>query len=174
MLVKKQPPEGRRLLVLGTSSAPQVMADMGVADAFNVALHVPALREAEIASVLKALHAIEPGEVRAFRPAPKGLRVFRLDTCQGQSAFRLELHPPKRRSACASLHGDACLLLPDDAHKGYFRCSVTKSQQTGAMHCALRNRAALRGSQAHPLLQLRAACGACPRATLVCRTRIRA
>ena len=28
MLVKKQPPEGRRLLVLGTSSAPQAMAHM--------------------------------------------------------------------------------------------------------------------------------------------------
>ena len=66
VLVKKQPPEGRRLLVLGTSSAPQVMADMGVADAFNVALHVPALREAEIATVLKALNAFEPREVRAL------------------------------------------------------------------------------------------------------------
>ncbi len=38
---------------------------MGLADAFNVALHVPALREAEVATVLKALDAFAPDEVRA-------------------------------------------------------------------------------------------------------------
>ncbi|KAK9840836.1 hypothetical protein WJX81_007964 [Elliptochloris bilobata] len=65
VLVKKQPPEGRRLLVIGTSSAPQVMADMGLADAFNVALHVPAVRDAEVATVLKALNAFEPSQVGA-------------------------------------------------------------------------------------------------------------
>lgn len=48
------------------------MVDMGVADAFNVALHVPALREAEVATVLKALNAFAPDEAR--RPSPTRAR----------------------------------------------------------------------------------------------------
>jgi vesicle-fusing ATPase len=64
VLLKKQPPEGRKLLIVGTSSSPGVMEDMGIAAAFNVVLHVPRLHEPEIRTVLTALDAFDPAEVR--------------------------------------------------------------------------------------------------------------
>lgn len=66
MLLKKLPPRGRRLLVVGTTSAPAVMEDMGIAATCNVCLHVPALREADIAAVLAALQAFAPQDVRSY------------------------------------------------------------------------------------------------------------
>ncbi len=72
MLLKKQPPPGRRLLVLGTTSALGVMEDMAIATTFNVCLEVPALREADIRAVLAALQAFAPSDVRSFRLCPLG------------------------------------------------------------------------------------------------------
>jgi vesicle-fusing ATPase len=63
VLLKKQPPEGRKLLVVGTTSVGPVMEDMGVSTAFNVTLHVPVLREAEIGAVLTTLQAFDPSEM---------------------------------------------------------------------------------------------------------------
>ena len=53
MLVKRSPPAGKKLLVIGTSSAGEVLESMGLAEAFNVTLHVPALRAEEIVRVLR-------------------------------------------------------------------------------------------------------------------------
>lgn len=64
VLLKRVPPEGRKLLILGTSSSPGVMDDMGIAAAFNVVLHVPKLHEAEIRAVLIALNVFASHEVR--------------------------------------------------------------------------------------------------------------
>ncbi|KAL0035187.1 hypothetical protein WJX79_005010 [Trebouxia sp. C0005] len=63
VLLKKQPPKGRKLLVLGTTSAGAVMEDMEVSTTFNVVLNVPKLKEPEIMTVLKALRAFAPDEV---------------------------------------------------------------------------------------------------------------
>lgn len=60
----QKPPEGRKLLVVGTTSEGAVMDEMGVSQAFNVALHVPVLREPEIHTVLATLRAFAPEEVR--------------------------------------------------------------------------------------------------------------
>ncbi|CAK0783695.1 hypothetical protein CVIRNUC_006894 [Coccomyxa viridis] len=65
VLLKKQPPQGRRLLVLGTSSAPAIMEDMGFSSAFNVQLHVPALKEADVQAVLSSLSAFSSADVEA-------------------------------------------------------------------------------------------------------------
>lgn len=62
VLVKRPPPPGRRLLVLGTTSEPAVMADLGVAPAFNVTLTVPRLREPEMRALLTSLDAFAPEE----------------------------------------------------------------------------------------------------------------
>lgn len=64
VLLKKQPPKGRKLLVIGTTSVPAVMEDMEVSTTFNVVLHVPKLKEVEITAVLKAIKAFAPDEVR--------------------------------------------------------------------------------------------------------------
>lgn len=60
----QKPPEGRKLLVVGTTSVGAVMEDMGMSTAFNVTLHVPVLREPEIAAVLTQLQAFDSSEVR--------------------------------------------------------------------------------------------------------------
>ncbi|KAL4857940.1 Vesicle-fusing ATPase [Chlorella vulgaris] len=57
VLLKKQPPAGRKLFVVGTSSLGLVMQDMELASAFNVALHVPRLTQPEQRSVLQQLGA---------------------------------------------------------------------------------------------------------------------
>ncbi len=54
--------------MLGTTSAAAVMDDMGVAATFNVALHVPALKEADIRAVLAHLAAFHPSDVRPQMP----------------------------------------------------------------------------------------------------------
>lgn len=60
VLLKKHPPEGRRLLVLGTTSALDVLEPMGMNEAFNVTLHVPPLKTVkEVSHVLKSLDAFD-------------------------------------------------------------------------------------------------------------------
>ena len=78
MLSCTWPCQGRRLLVLGTTSAAAVMDDMGVAAAFNVALHVPALKEPDIRAVLARLAAFHPSDVRLEQSAmpPKRAHVL--------------------------------------------------------------------------------------------------
>jgi vesicle-fusing ATPase len=54
VLLKKVPPdEGRRLLVIGTTSCPELLADLGLTQAFGVAQTIPALElPSQIAEVL--------------------------------------------------------------------------------------------------------------------------
>ncbi len=63
VLLLQQPPAGRKLLVVGTTSVGTVMEDMGFGAAFDVRLHVPVLREPEIGAVLASLHAFPHEEV---------------------------------------------------------------------------------------------------------------
>lgn len=59
VLVKKQPPQKRKLLIIGTTSQGDVLESMGLTDVFNVNLHVPSLRTEEIVKVLRAAEAFE-------------------------------------------------------------------------------------------------------------------
>ena len=70
VLLKKVPPQSRRLLVIGTTSAGGVMQEMGVSAAFNFVLHVPRLREPEIKQVLAAMKTFQPHEVRPWNSCP--------------------------------------------------------------------------------------------------------
>ena len=63
VLLKKAPPSGRRLFVIGTTSLGLVMQDMDVAQTFNVAMHVPALDKVEMKNVLGQLGAFQGPEV---------------------------------------------------------------------------------------------------------------
>ncbi|GBF95528.1 hypothetical protein Rsub_08509 [Raphidocelis subcapitata] len=65
VLVKKQPPAGRKLLVIGTTSSGQVLDSMGLAEAFNVLLHVPALRGEEVSRVLAQEGAFAEADIPA-------------------------------------------------------------------------------------------------------------
>jgi len=63
VLLKRQPPEGRRLLVIGTTSNLQVMEMLEVTSAFNVTLHVPQLKSEETKRVLLQTESFSPSEV---------------------------------------------------------------------------------------------------------------
>ena len=65
VLLKRLPPPGRRLFVIGTTSLGGVMQDMDVAQTFNVALHVGALDQDEVRSVLTQLGAFSGTELEA-------------------------------------------------------------------------------------------------------------
>ncbi len=65
VLLRRAPPAGRRLLVLGTTSQPEAMAALGVTAAFGAALSVPPLAGAERAAALVAAGAFaSEGEAR--------------------------------------------------------------------------------------------------------------
>lgn len=59
VLLKKQPPFGRKLLVIGTTSQGDVAESMGLSDVFNVGLHVPALRVDEVVRLVRSLEVFE-------------------------------------------------------------------------------------------------------------------
>jgi len=63
VLLKRQPPLGRKLFVIGTTSLPMVFEDMGLNQAFNVSLHVPMLSASETAEVLSHLGAFARADV---------------------------------------------------------------------------------------------------------------
>ena len=64
VLLKRQPPAGRRLLVIGTTSNLQVMEMLELSAAFNVTLHVPQLKSEDTKRVLTHVGAFAPEEVR--------------------------------------------------------------------------------------------------------------
>mmetsp|Transcript_5408 Transcript_5408/g.18799 ORF Transcript_5408/g.18799 Transcript_5408/m.18799 type:complete len:728 (-) Transcript_5408:177-2360(-) len=63
VLLKRLPPEGHKLLVLGTSSNPGAMEAMGISGAFNVVVNVPALGMEDTKRALQHLDAFEPAEL---------------------------------------------------------------------------------------------------------------
>jgi vesicle-fusing ATPase len=65
VLLKKQPPQGRKLLVIGTTSMPTVMDEMEITAAFNVVQHVPRLKEPEIRAVFLTMGCFARQEIDA-------------------------------------------------------------------------------------------------------------
>jgi vesicle-fusing ATPase len=63
VLLKKAPPPGRRLFILGTTSLGMVMEEMDVAQTFNVTMHVPTLNKTEMKTVLGQLGAFAGQDV---------------------------------------------------------------------------------------------------------------
>mmetsp|Transcript_19370 Transcript_19370/g.31730 ORF Transcript_19370/g.31730 Transcript_19370/m.31730 type:complete len:740 (-) Transcript_19370:1150-3369(-) len=63
VLVKKNPPKGKKLLIIGTTSSASVLDQMEITSAFNVTLNVPTLGPEEIRSVLTELNAFENGDI---------------------------------------------------------------------------------------------------------------
>ena len=63
VLLKKAPPSGRRLFVIGTTSQGGVMEEMEVAQTFNVVMHVASLDKKEMKAVLSQLGAFSGGDL---------------------------------------------------------------------------------------------------------------
>ena len=68
VLLKKPPPdEGRKLLILGTTSVPHVLEDLGLTQAFSLSQSINLLQEpSEIAEVLGVASNIPPSDAAAI------------------------------------------------------------------------------------------------------------
>merc|ERR1712045_499287 len=68
VLLKKPPPdEGRKLLIIGTTSVPHVLEDLGLTQAFSLSQSINLLQEpSEIAEVLGAASNIPPSDAAAI------------------------------------------------------------------------------------------------------------
>ncbi|CAK9831690.1 Vesicle-fusing ATPase 1 [Anthophora retusa] len=77
VLLKKQPPRGRKLLILCTSSRRQVLNDMEMLSAFSTTLHVPNLSNADhLMSVLEEVDLFSKEELTRLHSKFQGKRVF--------------------------------------------------------------------------------------------------
>jgi vesicle-fusing ATPase len=65
LLLKRMPPPGRRLLIVGTTSNKSFLEDVGLVDAFNAVFNVPNIREGdEITAVLKELGCFTDADLK--------------------------------------------------------------------------------------------------------------
>lgn len=77
VLLKKQPPKGRKLLILVTSSRREVLEEMEMLTAFTSVLHVPNLSQPEhVVAVLEDCDIFSKGELQAIGKKMAGKRVF--------------------------------------------------------------------------------------------------
>jgi len=82
VLLKKIPPdEGRRLMVIGTTSVPHLLEDLGIVQSFSVSQEVPLLSsKEEIVEVLQSIAKIDPMEAEeiAYAILPKSIGIKQL------------------------------------------------------------------------------------------------
>ncbi|VVC93527.1 vesicle-fusing ATPase 1-like [Leptidea sinapis] len=77
VLLKKQPPKGRKLLILCTSSRRQVLEDMEILSAFTGVLHVPNLSQPEhVMSVLEESDAFTKRDLNKIQHELRGAKIF--------------------------------------------------------------------------------------------------
>ncbi|XP_022122433.1 vesicle-fusing ATPase 1 [Pieris rapae] len=77
VLLKKQPPKGRKLLILCTSSRRQVLEDMEVLSAFTGVLHVPNLSQPEhVMAVLDESDAFSKKDLAKIQKELRGAKIF--------------------------------------------------------------------------------------------------
>jgi vesicle-fusing ATPase len=75
VLLKKQPPKGRKLLILCTSSRRQVLEDMEMLSAFTSILHVPNLSEvSHLMNVLENSEVFTPTELKSIHKKLQGAK----------------------------------------------------------------------------------------------------
>lgn len=75
VLLKKEPPKGRKLLVLCTSSRRQVLEDLEMLSAFTAVLHVPCLSKTdELLTVLEETDIFQKKDIQAIAKRIHGQR----------------------------------------------------------------------------------------------------
>nr|WCZ58637.1 vesicle-fusing ATPase [Seculamonas ecuadoriensis] len=82
VLLKKLPPKDRKLMVIGTTSSREVLESMDLVEAFNIALHVPALMtKDQIRTVLEATKSVDSqdlDDIVAVTPVNIGIKQLLL------------------------------------------------------------------------------------------------
>ncbi|XP_061563633.1 vesicle-fusing ATPase-like isoform X3 [Cololabis saira] len=72
VLLKKPPPKGRKLLIIGTTSCKDVLQEMGMLDAFSTTIHIPNISRGEqLVEALELLGSFQEKERAAIAQAVK-------------------------------------------------------------------------------------------------------
>nr|XP_061807558.1 vesicle-fusing ATPase-like [Nerophis lumbriciformis] len=77
VLLKKPPPKGRKLLIIGTSSRKDVLQEMEMLNAFSTTIHVPNISSGEqLIEALERLESFQEKERAAIANAVKGQKLW--------------------------------------------------------------------------------------------------
>ncbi|CAK7350585.1 unnamed protein product [Dovyalis caffra] len=75
VLLKRLPPKGKKLLVLGTTSEVSFLDSVGICDAFSVTYHLPTLKTDDAKKVLEQLNVFSEDDVSAAAEALNDVRL---------------------------------------------------------------------------------------------------
>ncbi|KAL5715501.1 vesicle-fusing ATPase [Ranunculus cassubicifolius] len=78
VLLKRFPPKGKNLLVIGTTSEVGFLESLGICDAFSVSYHVPTLQTADAKKVLEKLNVFAEDDVDSAAEALKDIPIKKL------------------------------------------------------------------------------------------------
>ncbi|KAF9610833.1 hypothetical protein IFM89_025199 [Coptis chinensis] len=80
VLLKRLPPKGKNILVIGTTSEVGFLESLGICDAFSVAYHVPTLRSTDAKKVLDKLGVFAEDDVDSAAESLKDIPIKKLYT----------------------------------------------------------------------------------------------
>ncbi|XVF25799.1 hypothetical protein REPUB_Repub13aG0244700 [Reevesia pubescens] len=78
VLLKRLPPKGKKLLVMGTTSEVSFLDSVGICDAFSVAYHLPTLKTDDAKKVLEQLNVFAEEDVSAAAEALNDMPIKKL------------------------------------------------------------------------------------------------
>ncbi|KAJ6364203.1 hypothetical protein OIU76_029190 [Salix suchowensis] len=78
VLLKRLPPKGKKLLVLGTTSEVSFLDSVGICDAFSVTYHLPTLKAEDAKKVLEQLNVFAEDDVSAAAAALNDMTIKKL------------------------------------------------------------------------------------------------
>ncbi|XVF27639.1 hypothetical protein REPUB_Repub14bG0125700 [Reevesia pubescens] len=78
VLLKRLPPKGKKLLVIGTTSELGFLDSVGICDAFSVSYHLPTLKTDDAKKVLKQLNVFAEEDVDAAAEALNDMTIKKL------------------------------------------------------------------------------------------------
>ncbi|KAK4798183.1 hypothetical protein SAY86_030509 [Trapa natans] len=78
VLLKRLPPKGKKLLVIGTTSEVTFLDSIGVCDAFSVTYHIPKLKKDDAKQVLRQLNVFAEADIHAAAEALDEMPIKKL------------------------------------------------------------------------------------------------
>eukprot|EP00262_Sarcandra_glabra_P016219 TRINITY_DN5225_c0_g1_i1.p1 TRINITY_DN5225_c0_g1~~TRINITY_DN5225_c0_g1_i1.p1 ORF type:complete len:197 (+),score=38.04 TRINITY_DN5225_c0_g1_i1:213-803(+) len=75
VLLKRLPPKGKNMLVIGTTSEVDFLESLGICDAFSVTYHVPVLQTADAKKVLEVLNVFHEDDIDAAAEAVNNMPI---------------------------------------------------------------------------------------------------
>lgn len=78
VLLKRLPPKGKKILVIGTTSESGFLESVGLSDAFSVTYHVPTLKTEDAKKVLQQLDVFASDDVDSAAEALNDMPIKKL------------------------------------------------------------------------------------------------